>query len=134
MVKDTVKVIVYGTLLTGERNAHHCRNALNVQPCRIVGTLYDTRNGYPAFVPDEFGGAVQAELVELPAEDLARLDWLEGYPSYYDRKKVEAYLPDGSIETGWVYVLNELPVLASVILYGDWKKYREDLRREGNAD
>ncbi len=30
----TVKLIVYGTLLTGERNHHFCRNAVKITPAQ----------------------------------------------------------------------------------------------------
>ena len=38
----TVKLIVYGTLMSGERNHRFCRNAVRITPCSITGTLYDT--------------------------------------------------------------------------------------------
>ena len=41
----TVKLIVYGTLLSGERNHHFCRNAVKITPCTVIGTLYDTGCG-----------------------------------------------------------------------------------------
>ena len=34
-------------------------------------------------------------------------------------------LADGSEDTGWVYIMNNLPVQAKVIQSGDWKKWRE---------
>ena len=49
---NTVKLIVYGTLMSGERNHRFCRNAVSINPCTITGTLYDTGYGFPAFVPE----------------------------------------------------------------------------------
>ena len=65
---NTVKLIVYGTLMSGERNHRFCRNAISITPCTITGTLYDTGYGFPAFVPDG-DGEVKAELIEIPIED-----------------------------------------------------------------
>ena len=73
----TVKLIVYGTLLSGERNQHFCRNAVKITPCTVTGTLYDTGCGFPAFQA-EGNTAVKAELIELPIADWASVDRLEG--------------------------------------------------------
>ena len=120
----TVKLVVYGTLMTGEGNHSLCANAVNITPCTIVGTLYDTGWGFPAF--EQTGDTVvHAELIEIPFEDWPQVDCLEGYPRLYDRKLVPATLADSSVEEGWVYVMNEIPSRATVIKSGDWKK-RED--------
>ena len=120
----TVKLVVYGTLMTGEGNHRLCANARSITPCTIVGTLYDTGWGFPAF--EQVGDTtVHAELIEIPFEDWRRVDCLEGYPRLYDRKLIQATLADGSTDTGWVYIMNNLPAQAKVIQSGDWKKRRE---------
>jgi gamma-glutamylcyclotransferase (GGCT)/AIG2-like uncharacterized protein YtfP len=119
----TVKLIVYGTLMSGERNHRFCRNAVNINPCTITGTLYDTGYGFPAFVP-EGDGVVKAELIEIPIEDWAAVDGLEGYPRLYDRQLYPAKIADGTEFSGWVYIMNTLPPMATVIESGSWKEYR----------
>ncbi len=119
----TVKLIVYGTLMSGERNHGFCRNAVSINPCTITGTLYDTGYGFPAFVP-EGENAVAAELIEIPFEDWEAVDRLEGYPRLYDRLMFPAKLADGTDTTGWVYVMHNLPEMAQVIESGSWKEYR----------
>ena len=120
---ETVKLIVYGTLMTGERNHRFCRNAVSITPCIVTGTLYDTGYGFPAFVP-EGNTIVKAELIEIPLTDWADVDRLEGYPRLYDRQLLQAILADGTIDTGWVYIMNTLPEGARVIESGSWKEYR----------
>ena len=120
---NTVKLIVYGTLMSGERNHRFCRNAVNITPCTITGTLYDTSYGFPAFVPDG-ENMVAAELIEIPFEDWEAVDRLEGYPRLYDRQLMQATLADGGEATGWVYIMNTLPPMAKIIESGDWKEYR----------
>ena len=120
---NTVKLIVYGTLMSGERNHHFCRNAISITPCAVTSTLYDTGYGFPAFVPDG-DGVVQAELIEIPIVDWADVDRLEGYPRLYDRQLLQATLVDGGEATGWVYIMNSLPEGAKVIESGNWKEYR----------
>ena len=121
-MNDTVTLIVYGTLLSGECNSFYCKNALSVTPCSIRGTLYDTGLGYPAFVP---GGdyCVKAEAVVIPAEDWPAVDELEDYPVEYDRMIISAALDGGGEVRGWVYVMNTLPEKSAVITSGDWKKH-----------
>ena len=120
MKSNTVQIIAYGTLMTGEPNHRFCRNAVAIQPCTITGTLYDTGWGFPAFVPGETG-TVRAELIEIPVADWPAMDRLEGYPRLYDRMLVPSTLEDGSTVEAWVYVMNRLPPQAKVIPSGDWK-------------
>ena len=117
---STVQIIAYGTLMTGERNHHFCRNAISIQPCMIKGTLYDTGWGFPAFVPGDTG-TVKAELIEIPIADWPDMDRLEGYPRLYDRLLIPATLADGGTVEAWGYIMNELPRQAQVISSGDWK-------------
>ena len=119
----TVKLIVYGTLMSGERNHGFCRNAVSITPYTITGTLYDTGYGFPAFVP-EGKNMVAAELIEIPIEDWAAVDRLEGYPRLYDRLMFPAKLADGTDTSGWVYVMHNLPEMAQIIESGSWKEYR----------
>ena len=119
----TVKLIVYGTLMSGERNHRFCRNAISITPCTVTGTLYDTGYGFPAFVP-EGDGEVKAELIEIPLADWADVDRLEGYPRLYDRLMFPAKLEDGTEVSGWVYVMHNLPEMAQIIESGSWKEYR----------
>ena len=116
----SVNLIVYGTLRRGEPNSHFCRNAMSISPCEIQGTLYDTGWGFPAFVP-EGKGIVKAEFVVLPESDWPAIDRLESYPTLYDRRKIGARLPNGSVEIGWVYIMNNLPAGARVTPGGDWR-------------
>ena len=119
----TVKLIVYGTLMSGERNHCFCQNAVSITPCSVTGTLYDTGCGFPAFQP-EGESTVAAELIEIPFADWAAVDRLEGYPRLYDRQLFPAKLADGTEVSGWVYIMHTLPPMAKVIESGDWKEYR----------
>lgn len=78
---NTVQIIAYGTLMTGERNHCFCRNAVSIRPCVVTGTLYDTGYGFPAYMPDG-STQIKAELMEIPMEDWVAVDRLEGYPGF----------------------------------------------------
>ena len=117
---NNVTLIVYGTLLSGECNHFYCREAIEILPCTLRGTLYDTGLGYPAFVP---GGnePVAAEAIVIPGHCWQSIDELEDYPHEYDRRIIEAELYSGETVSGWVYIMNSLPAGATVISSGDWK-------------
>ena len=121
-IMATIKLIVYGTLMSGERNHHYCRNAVSIKPCTVTGTLHDTGCGFPAFQP-EGNTAVKAELIEIPLSAWEAIDRLEGYPRLYDRQLFPCTLSDGTTDTGWIYIMNNLPPMATVIPSGDWKGY-----------
>ena len=72
MKEKLIRVAVYGTLMTGERNEHWGADARRRVPCTIRGVLYDTGWGYPAFVPDEHGRDVAAELLDVTPDPMAR--------------------------------------------------------------
>ena len=71
MKRNTVQIITYGTLMTGERNHRFCRNAVSIQPCTITGTIYDTGWGFPAFRPE----GARPPALRLP---LPRRPWWAG--------------------------------------------------------
>ncbi|OQC12902.1 MAG: AIG2-like family protein [Lentisphaerae bacterium ADurb.Bin082] len=73
MQKKLIRLAVYGTLMTGERNERWGADARRRVPCTIRGVLYDTGWGFPAFVPDANGRDVAAELLEVTPETRARL-------------------------------------------------------------
>ena len=108
---------------SGERNHHFCRNAVKITPCTVIGTLYDTGCGFPAFQM-EGNTSVKAELIEIPIADWAAVDRLEGYPRLYDRQLFTCTLSDGTIDSGWLYIMSNLPPMATVIKGGDWKGHR----------
>lgn len=117
------KVAVYGTLMAGERNERWAADALDRRPCTLRGTLYDTGRGYPAFVPDDAGGEVKAELLTVTPATLNLLDGLEGVPWLYGHRKVKAVLEDGREIEAMAYVMNGLPEGSKVITSCDWREY-----------
>ena len=120
-----MKVAVYGTLMTGEANYKWGENARDRRPCTIKGRLYDTGYGYPAFVPDERGRDIEAEIITVDEQGLKMLDRLEGYPYLYTRQTVGATV-DGRLEWAMVYVMNELPMRAVRIDSDSWRKRDAD--------
>lgn len=113
------RVFVYGTLMRGEVNHHLLAHASFVCEALTMGAyqLHDL-GAFPALVAGS-AGQVAGEVYLLDAASLARLDLLEGHPSFYRRTEVE--LHDGS--RAHTYVLDAERVRgAPVIEHGQWRK------------
>ena len=104
------RVFVYGTLLTGEGNAHWARGARRT----------------PAFVRSG-ETRIQGELLTVDDEGFKSMDRLEGYPRLYRREEIDVFTSQGRARA-WVYIMNRLPEGAKVIAGGDWREYRRKSR------
>ena len=127
-VEEQHKVFVYGTLLSGERNARWAMDARR-QKAWLAGTIYDTGHGFPAFVKRGRTHIV-GELLTVNEVGFRSMDRLEGYPSLYRREQFQVNLVGGGRVLAWIYIMNHLPTNAKVIEGGDWRKYNA----EKNAD
>lgn len=112
-------IFVYGTLLTGERNAHRA-GAARRQPAWTRGTIYDTGYGFPAFVP-KGETKIAGELLAADDEGFRSMDRLEGYPHLYRREEIDVFTEGGERLRAWVYIMNSLPKNARVIASGNWR-------------
>ncbi|CAM5439298.1 hypothetical protein TMEC54S_03211 [Thauera mechernichensis] len=131
-------VFVYGTLLSGERNAGlipaQCVKAR--QPATVAGALFDTGNGYPALaLQDGARGVVQGECLQiedLPAL-LGTLDRLEGFAGYDDpaplfyRTIVEAKTKGRGAVKAWCYVGARAGMFRDEIVGGCWRSHLVEL-------
>ena len=117
------KVFVYGTLLTGECNAHRAGCARR-QKAWALGTIYDTGWRFPAFVK-RGRTRIVGEVLTVGEEGFRSMDRLEGYPSLYRREQIRVHLVGGGQVLAWVYIMNNLPKNATVIESGDWVSYRK---------
>ncbi|WP_413559477.1 gamma-glutamylcyclotransferase family protein [Bdellovibrio sp. HCB209] len=131
------RFFVYGSLTEGMVHYSKIQNFIeSLSFARIKATAYRLKVGYPALVK---GGSdlVPGQLVELKASELlvGLLDEFYGFnqldpeKSLYSREEVDVFV-EGSSEPikAWTYFLNplKLPVNASVIEGGDWRKSMED--------
>ena len=119
--KEPTYVVVYGTLLEGEKNAHWAGDAKRI-PTTIKGKLWDTGYGFPAFEPDPCGIVVEAEVLVSDEAGLEQMDRLEGYPRLYRREEVRVKIAPTQWVYAWVYVMNKLPREATIISSGSWRR------------
>ena len=116
------KVFVYGTLLSNECNCDRAPRARR-QRAWTPGTIYDTGYGFPAFV--KAGRTrIEGEVLTVDDDAFRSMDYLEGYPSFYRRERIQVNLVGGGRVLAWVYIMNRLPKDAKVIEGGDWRTYR----------
>ena len=102
-----VKVFVYGSLLTGLGNHGVVKQFINKKKRGTVnGKLYSL-GAFPAL--KEGDDEVHGELYYIDEDNqeiaLDKLDYLEGHPFLYTRKKTEVETKDGT-EKAWTYFYN----------------------------
>jgi gamma-glutamylcyclotransferase (GGCT)/AIG2-like uncharacterized protein YtfP len=114
-------LFVYGTLMSGEANAHHL-DGLPREAGRVRGALHDC-GPYPALALGE--GEVAGEVLELPLARLAAMDALEGSPpggapgGHYRRSVLEVRSATG-MRRAYAYVMDEAGRHPR-IPEGDWR-------------
>ena len=102
-----MKVFVYGTLKKGGRfnsvfdeesfigNATLNKHQMFAPPGRFFPHVIES---------DDEDKIIEGEVYEINQKTLQQLDWIEGYPDLYDRKKVEVSLDDKVVEVYMYYV------------------------------
>lgn len=118
-----MKVFVYGTLRRGQCNSHLLESATYLGTHRAqIGMDMVDMGAFPGLVHyhGDYPLSITVESYEIDSNILFSLDTLEGYPSFYNRKKV---VVDG-IE-GLIYYLNEDNKYSyPVVKGGDWIEYK----------
>jgi gamma-glutamylcyclotransferase (GGCT)/AIG2-like uncharacterized protein YtfP len=114
-------VFTYGTLLKGEVNHHLLAQARFVAEARTEPCfeLFDL-GPFPAM---STGGetAVLGEIYAVDDTTLARLDRLEGHPSFYQRTQIRL---DGGQEVQ-TYLMDRSRMRGRVVIpSGDWRVHR----------
>lgn len=114
-------LFVYGTLMSGEANAHHLDD-LPRMTGTVRGALHDC-GPYPALGPGT--GDVRGEVLELPLSRLAAMDALEGCPpggapgGMYRRSVLEVRTDQGVLRA-YAYVMDDA-ARHPPIIRGDWR-------------
>lgn len=98
------KVFVYGTLKKHHPNHRllQAGSAVFLGP-HVTAPVFKmvSCGGYPGVLE---GGSttIHGEVYEVDEITMSRLDSLEGYPTYYNRKQI-----DTSHGKAWIYIINE---------------------------
>ena len=97
---STHQVAVYGTLKQGHGNHRllSLSKFLGITETEEEWSMLHL-GGFPGLI--EGSSAVHIEVYEVNDETFSRLDMLEGYPSFYNRREIET-----KFGTAWVYYLD----------------------------
>jgi len=106
-------IFVYGSLKRGFHNHSIISDGVFISEHTTTPTftLYDL-GAYPA-VTQGGSTSIKGELWEVA--NLDRTDWLEGYPSYYNRILIPTW--SGA---AWIYTLPEAPINKAEVVSGIW--------------
>jgi gamma-glutamylcyclotransferase (GGCT)/AIG2-like uncharacterized protein YtfP len=104
-------VFVYGTLKSKEDNhsilqtSEFIAEAITLKPFK----LYDTGLGYPIVIPNYNGYRVKGEVYKITSEEVMKaLDYLEGYPAFYDRQIIKVRrLDNDEVLLAWIYYVKQ---------------------------
>lgn len=122
-------VFVYGTLLFGEDNHFYLHTAKLISDKAITKDKFMLMDlgAFPAMLEVDKTNVV-GELYEINFKTLKELDLLEGYPTLYDRKKIDVLFGSGIKKEAYAYIMREENIGKTFhkhykeILCGDWKK------------
>lgn len=120
------RIFVYGTLLSGQYNNHRY---LQNDESKLMGDARTTAfemyslGAYPACIESEFdANEIIGEIWEVSDLVLEKLDRLEGYPRFYNRKKIETTMGES-----WIYYMSredmENKLFKEFIPSGSWLEY-----------
>ena len=111
-----IRVFVYGTLKQGHGNHRLLANSKFLGRCLVSGKhRLVSLGGFPGLVatsPEEPDRTVSGEVYQVNEETLLSLDFLEGHPRFYERRKLPTpfknawayYLPSDYLDKGYPHV------------------------------
>lgn len=114
-----IRVAVYGSLRQGMGNHRLLENSKFLGKDKLDGFIMYSLGGFPCIrtvFPE--GNTITVEVYEVDDATFERLDRLEGYPSFYDRKKVGTQYGEA-----WIYTI-EREKSRPVVESGDWVLFR----------
>ena len=113
------RVLVYGTLMRGQRNHHWIRGAVRLgRGSSPRGFSLWSLGQYPVACPGG-RGRIRGEVYRLSLAHLYRLDVLEECPRFYRRRLVQT-----AFGRAWIYYQTESPANAGWLPGGDWRRNR----------
>lgn len=112
----------YGSNLDREKMKLRCPGSKALCPAHLAGYRLVERE-FADIEPDA-DSVVHGALYSITASDLESLDFYEGYPSAYTRKRVPAIQKNGLIQMAYVYLMT--PECRKLL---EGRPYSEDYRK-----
>lgn len=108
-------VLVYGSLRNGKHNHGMLYGSKFLEEGTVDGFSMFSLGSFPFITPSE--GTIVVEAYEVDDDTFERLDRLEGYPNFYNRKDV--VMSTGL--RGWIYYMDsKYREGAPHVTSGDW--------------
>lgn len=120
----THRVFVYGSLMKGFGNHGLLQDSAFVSPASIKGYSLYSLGAFPAAVRGLGQSTILGEVYEVDDATLARLDRLEGHPTFYERQQVTAYVDNmnGLLDVLFYHYQGDVNSLTRVA-DGSWRNY-----------
>jgi len=115
------KIAVYGTLRRGFGNYNYFLSDQEFLGLEVLYLPYKmvSLGGFPGLVPTEAVNPIVVEIFDIDDEAFRGIDYLESYPNFYNRRKV-----DTSFGEAWIYFLEESEYNSlECIESGNWSEY-----------
>ncbi len=118
-------IFVYGSLRKGFWNhKHYLKNSKFIGKGKTKEKYAMYADIIPYVVENEKISHIVGEVYEVDKKTLERIDYLEGHPNYYFRKKVPIVLETGKEIKAWMYFYPE--PYGVLVKSGDYKDYMGD--------
>lgn len=111
-------VAVYGSLRKGLHNHHLLKQADYLGMDYVPNFDMFSMGGFPYLKPSSTDKVTTIEVYSVTDSEFARLDCLEGYPHFYDRKKISTKYGDA-----WIYFIDNPNPSQLEVTSRDWKTY-----------
>lgn len=110
-------IAVYGTLRKGYGNHYLIQESIFLGKTKTEPhwTMYISGGGFPVLIPGENSAVI--EVYDIDQKTLNRLDMLEGFPDFYNRKVINTEYGDA-----WIYFMQSYKSNLS-ITSGDYADY-----------
>lgn len=99
-----MKLFTYGTLQRGQHNHGFLKGAKYLGKGSTGPGFRLVMKGLPYLLEDPDGEGCYGEIYEITNLQLKRIDFLEGHPDWYERKKISVFV-DGDAVEAWAYIM-----------------------------
>lgn len=129
------RVFVYGSLMRGFGNHGLLQDQTYIGEATVEEFDLHSLGSFPAAVPHDGGSRIiRGELYEVDDTALARLDRLEGHPTFYERQDISAYSENMNGNLPAQMYVYQHPV-SDPVPNGDWRhatsRKSSTIRRKG---
>lgn len=113
-----MRVAVYGTLRQGFGNHRLLEHSKFLGKTK-TDAIFSMHGRIVPWISNGGDTQITVEVYEIDEQTLQSLDWLEGYPNYYDRQIINTEFGEA-----WIYFIDNR-LVGNYIESGDWAEYKK---------